>query len=72
MNIQTIISKLQDHGLTQSEIATVGGLSQGQISDLLRGRRKDTSHTNGKLIEEYARSVIPKAFQKIPQKRKAA
>lgn len=57
--------------MTQSEIARVGDLSQGQISDLLRGRRKDTSYSNGKLIEEYARTVIPEFFNKKSNKRKA-
>lgn len=39
MNWSDIITKIQSHGVTQDEIASEVGTSQGHISDILAGRR---------------------------------
>jgi transcriptional regulator with XRE-family HTH domain len=39
MNWSDLIKEIQTHGLTQSEIASEVGTSQGHISDLLSDRR---------------------------------
>jgi transcriptional regulator with XRE-family HTH domain len=64
MDIAKLIEIIQESGLTQVEIAERTGVSQGQISDILRGRRKDMVYASGKRIEALAKEVNPKMFSK--------
>jgi len=52
MNTQTALSILRQRGMTQAEIAAAIGLTQGAISAIERGKRKDARlSTYQKLVE---------------------
>lgn len=63
MSIQDIIQALIDDGLTQLEIADKAVVCQSQLSDLLRGRRKDIAYSSGKRIEALAIKRCPQIFR---------
>lgn len=52
MNTQTALSILRQRGMTQAEIATAIGVTQGAISAIERGKRKEARlSTYQKLID---------------------
>ena len=51
MNIQQQLHEILATGLTQLEVGTYVGLSQPQISRLVRGKCEDTKMSTGKKIE---------------------
>lgn len=64
MNTQTALSILRQRGMTQAEIAAAIGLTQGAISAIERGKRKEARlSTYQKLIElvNQSSSVVKEA-----------
>ncbi len=65
MNTQTALSILRQRGMTQAEIAAAIGLTQGAISAIEVGRRKDVR------LSTYQK-LIDLVNQKIPVPKEAA